>query len=67
MRHLKLCLIAIKALRDVPLCGGYMSGSCLTFARDFEDLGAVGVYNPQQAENKMSNPYYLTSSLTLSY
>lgn len=59
MRHLKLCLIVVKALRSVPL-GGERSDSFLAFARDTEDLGAVGVYNLVQVENKLSNPYYLT-------
>lgn len=39
--------------------------SYLAFARDFEDLGAVGFYNPLQAENKLSNPYYLTPFLIM--
>lgn len=39
--------------------------SYLAFARDFEDLGDVGVYNPLHAENKLSNPYYLTPFLIM--
>lgn len=37
--------------------------SYLAFARDFEDMGAVGVYTPWQTENKLSNTYFLTSFL----
>lgn len=43
--------------------GGDKGDSYLAFAKDFEDIGAVGVYTPLQAENKLSNAYFLTSFL----
>lgn len=50
----------------VFLCeDGDKGDSYLAFARDFEDIGAVGVYTPWQAENKLSNTYFLTSFLVM--
>lgn len=60
IRHFKPCLLVAKALSDVPSWAGDKGDSYLAFARDFEDIGAVGVYTPLQAENKLSNTYFLT-------